>query len=337
MRCSGEKADTLAKMARVLYFSAIRAKFIAGALSVWAGPAIGETGGPDLAQRLEVFLQPRRQTLGVALVDEQKLAAIRARADPGTFFLRYAFGLKLHANELLAEPQQRQLLAVLDRHTPANLRWHDERNTLRCKWNEWMWFYAAASDGEAPALRVQLLEWMRLRMIWTEQEHLAQFRFARAVWDILTPEQQSHLLAGGWKAFAKQDTGHTRGDFMERIVTRALGKPDDQAALDSAIADWSKQRAPLHAALTQAEDDERCIVFAMDLNSESMAHAASLGENAAFSALYIAEADAMRRVVQGAYRDPSNRCVKAAADAWAEAPKRFAAGAAELLRVFADL
>lgn len=58
----------------------------------------------------------------------------------------------------------------------------------------------------------QAAEWMRLRMIWTQQEHLAQYRFAREVWDVLTPEQQQKLISGEWKHHAKQDTGHTRGD-----------------------------------------------------------------------------------------------------------------------------
>lgn len=34
-------------------------------------------------------------------------------------------------------------------------------------------------------------------------------------------------------------------------------------------------------------------------------------------------ADAIRRIVQAAYRDLDARCAKAAASAWAEAPKRF--------------
>ena len=51
------------------------------------------------------------------------------------------------------------------------------------------------------------------------------------------------------------------------------------------------------------------------------------------AALYAAEADATRRIVRAAYHDPSARCAKAAADAWGEAQKRFAAGAPELLKL----
>ncbi|MBX7207164.1 MAG: hypothetical protein K1X78_02525 [Verrucomicrobiaceae bacterium] len=285
-----------------------------------------------LSQRVEAFLQPRLQIADTTAPDDSKVAAILARPDPGTFFLRYAFGLKQHAKRLLAEEQRTRLMAVLDEHTPGHSRWHDERNTLRCKWTEQMWLHAAASEADARAHRQQLGEWMRLRMIWTEQEHLAQYRFARAVWSVLMPEQQAKLIAGEWKEFAKQDTGHTRGDATAKIIIRALGKPDDQAAFDAALAAWSAQRTPLHAAVEEAENTERRIVFAMDLNSEAMAHAANLKANAAYSALYTAEADAVRRIVQAAYRDPAARCAKAATTAWAEAPKRFAPGAGELIQ-----
>ena len=290
-------------------------------------------GNDDLSQRLEGFLQPRLQIADTSPPENTKVAAILARPDPGTFFLRYAFGLKQHAKKLLAEEQRTRLLAVLDEHTPAHSRWHDERNTLRCKWTEQMWLHAAASEADAAAHRQQLIEWMRLRMIWTEQEHLAQYRFAWAVWSVLMPEQQAKLIAGEWKEFAKQDTGHTRGDATAKIIIRALGKPDDQAAFDAAITAWSAQRSPLHAAVEEAENAERCIVFAMDLNSEAMAHAANLKANAAYSALYTAEADAVRRIVQAAYRDPAARCAKAATAAWAEAPKRFTPGAGDLIQL----
>jgi Spy/CpxP family protein refolding chaperone len=292
-------------------------------------------GSASLAESLtnEVmqFVQPRLQTADATAPDESKLAAILARPDPGTFFLRYAFGLKQHAKKLLTEEQRTRLLAVLDEHTPAHSRWHDERNTLRCKWTAVLWLHAAAGDADAAALRQKLGDWMRLRMVWTRQEHLAQYRFARAVWDVLTPEQQAKLIAGEWKPFAKQDTGHTRGDATAKIITRALGKPDDQAAFDAAIAAWSAQRLPLHAKVEKTEHAERRIVFAMDLNSESMAHAANEKATTAYAALYNAEADAIRRIVQAAYRDPAARCAKAAATAWAEAPKRFTPGASELI------
>jgi Spy/CpxP family protein refolding chaperone len=287
----------------------------------------------DFIPRIEAYLQPRRLIPADATFDESAVTAIRARPDPGTFFLRYGFGLKQNAKRLLTDDQPSKLMAVMDEHTPAHTRWHDERNTLRCQWMRVMWQYAATEEVDAAQIRSELTEWMRLRMLWTEQEHLAQYRFAQAIWKVLTPEQQVKLLSGGWKAYAKQDTGHTRGDSTAKIITRALGVPDDKAAFDAAAASWSKERVPLHANLTEAENNERRIVFAMDLNSESMVHSANLKANVAYAALYTAEADAVRRIVHASYREPKAKCQQASTAAWSEAESRFQHAALELIQL----
>ena len=286
-----------------------------------------------LPEQVESFLQPRLQSVSL---DEAKPAAIDtifSRPDPGTFFLRYAFGLKQYAKKLLTVDQARQLADVIERHSPSHSRWHDERNMLRCKFNERMWHYAAASKAEAPELRSELEAWMRRRMLWTQQEHLAQYRFARDVWSGLDTSQQTKLIAGEWKDYVKQETGHTRSNATGKIITRALGKPDDKIAFEAAVADWSKQRVPLHSVVVESENRERRIVFAMDLNCESLANEASLAANSAYSSLYLAEADATRFIVQTAYVDPKPRCARAAVEAWSEAEKRFEHGATELMQL----
>lgn len=153
---------------------------------------------------------------------------------------------------------------------------------------------------------------MRLRVAWTEQEHMAQYRLACAAWDVLTAEQRRRLLGSEWKEFAKQDTGHTQADFTNAIMTRALGKPDNGEAFEKAVAAWAKERARLHAAFIEAYRRERLIVFAMDINSGAMAHGANVAANAAFAELYLAEANAFRCIVQEAYVNPQARCARAA-------------------------
>ncbi|MCB1237816.1 MAG: hypothetical protein KDM91_22310 [Verrucomicrobiae bacterium] len=289
--------------------------------------------GDDSIQRVEAFLQPRLLAVPGAEAKPAVVEAVLARPDPGTFFLRYAFGMKRHAKTLLTPGQTVTLEAVIATHSPIGSRWHDERNTLRCRWNAVMWRHAAASEADAPAVRRELEEWMRLRMLWTRQEHLAQYRFAREVWDLLTPEQQAKLIAGDWKAHATLDTGHQRADATAKIVTRALGKPDRTAEFEAAGAAWSNERVPLHTALRDAEDLERRLAFAMDLNDEGVCHRAAVTATDAYAKLYLAEANAVRRLVRAGYADAAAGCDRAAAEAWAEAPKRFAPGAADLIRL----
>jgi hypothetical protein len=284
-----------------------------------------------LLKRVEEHLQPHLQVVAEGKLDDAAQARILARPDPETSFLRYAYGLQRHAKKLLSDTQAKELAAVIQTHAPAQTRWHDERNTLRCHWNALMWRYAAANDAEAAGLRRELADWMRLRMEWTQQEHLGQYRFGRAVWNVLTPGQQAKLIAGEWKSYVTLDTGHTRGDATAKIITRALGKPDQAAAFEAASAAWSKERQPLHTALSETENNERRLVFAMDLNNEALAFRAAVAATDAYAKLYLAEADATRRLVRAGYANPTVGCAMAADAAWAEAPKRFTKGAPELI------
>ncbi len=250
--------------------------------------------------RCRAFLVPRLQTGIEKDFDEANRSEILRRPDPGTDFLRYAFGIHRHAKQLLDANQSERLRGIIEKYQEPITRWHDERNMLRCKFNEVMWLYAQASEDDWLRYRDELEAWMRLRMTWTQQEHLAQYRFARDVWSILTPAQQTQLIAGEWKQYAKQTTGHTRGDFTARIIQRALGEPNAPKAFDTETAEWSRKREALHAELRKREDIERQLVFAMDLNSESMVMTACRDATSAYSTLYLAEAEAIRHIVQSA-------------------------------------
>lgn len=290
--------------------------------------------GDDLVtSRVELLLQSRLLTPSIARSEPNAADSILARPDPGTSVLYYAFGLKRHAGEILSDEQALRLNAVIDQHSPSHRRWHDERNTLRCKYHERLWHYAAADASRRAGLRRELEDWMSLRMKWTQQEHLAAYRFALDVWGLLTGEQQTKLIRGEWKAYAKQETGHTRGNATAKTIVRALGKPDDQPAFDQAVADWSMKHTPLHAAVHSTENAERRIVFAMDLNTESLVYQAAIAATDAYSQLYLAEAEAVRRIVQQGYREPLAGCRNSAQEAWSEAAQRFHVGAPELIQM----
>ncbi len=277
---------------------------------------------PDL-EPPEPSLSPEEMDAIVALVLE--------RPDPETFFDRYVFGLQRHAAKLLTPEQAGELEQLIDRYAPLRTRWHDERNTLRCKFNEVMWRYAAAPEAEAPGLRTELEGWMELRMEWTLREHLVHHALNAETWGLLDTEQRQHLLNGDWKTCAKLDTGHTRGNFTERIITRALGQPDRPKAFASALAEWETERGPLHQELEETEDTARRVGFAMDVNSTPLIREVTEKANSAYAKLYLAEAEAMRRLVQAGYEKPGEACAKAAAQAWGEAEKRFSEGAEELI------
>lgn len=263
-------------------------------------------------------------------------SSVLARPDPETFFSRYIFGLKRHAAKLLTPQQAKQLETIIAERSSIGQRWHDERNTLRCKFNEVMWHYAAAPEAKVTSLRVELEGWMKLRMEWTLREHMAAHDFNLAVWKLLAAEQQKHLLAGDWKRYAKLDTGHTRGNATGKVITRALGKPDHADAFAKALAAWEQEREPLHHKLQSAEDTARRAGFAMDINSPALVRVLTDRANAAYATIYLAEAEAMRRLVRAGYDNPVSRCDQAALDAWGEATSRFEAGAAKLITLLSN-
>jgi len=304
-------------------------------LVVLLSAASAMRGEQDLIAAVAARLPPSVENAGTAdsAAAADAIAAILARPDPETFFSRYVFGLQRAGAQLLEPAQFAALNNLITRYAPQRTRWHDERNTLRCKFNEVMWRYAGAAESEAAALRTELTRWMELRMAWTLREQLLYYELDAAVWALLDPAQRQHILAGDWKAHVKLTTGHQRENATARLIKKALGPPDRPADFEQAVAYWNGERKPLHHILLKAENTARQVGFAMDLNSVALINKVTVAANDAYARLYLTEADAYRRIVQQSYDDPAAACAQAAAAAWQEAPERFTAGAAEMIKL----
>ncbi len=301
------------------------------------GMSLVAVGRAELAE-VEALLAGRQSSPGV--LDESasmRIAASLQRPDPETFFSRYTYGIQRHADQLLTAPQRESWSAIIAQRGPLQLRWHDERNVLRCRFQARLWQYVAADNEGAAAIREELAGWMELRMRWTWEEHLAAHAFDREVWKLLDSAQQQQLLEGKWKEYVKLDTGHSRGNWLEKSIRRALGEPAASAHFEELLRAWEQQREPLHRQLQQAEHQARRVGFAMDLNDPAIIAAMTRTANQAYASLYLAEGDALRRIVRGSYRDFEGGCEAAAVAAWQEAHQRFTGGAAELIRVIESL
>ncbi|MCP5551784.1 MAG: hypothetical protein H7A53_12920 [Akkermansiaceae bacterium] len=191
-----------------------------------------------------------------------------------------------------------------------------------------MWRHAAASEAYAPAVRREPRSgcaWM----LW-RQEHLAQYRFARRGTCSPRNNRQTHRRRFR-KAHATLDTA-TSADATAKIATRARSENlTELFDLRSPAPPVERTRPQLHTALRDAETER--LAFAMDLNDEGVCHRAAVTATDAYAKLYLAEANAVRRLVRAGYADAAAGCDRAAAEAWAEAPKRFAPGAADLIRL----
>jgi hypothetical protein len=305
------------------------------ALLLLLSAASGMRGDQDLIAAVAARLSQPIAKVEITDATEaaQTVATILARPDPETFFSRYVFGLQGAGAHLLEPAQLEALKALVARYAPLRTRWHDERNTLRCKFNEVMWRYAGADESAAATLRAELARWMELRMEWTLREQLLYHELDAAAWALLHPAQRQHILAGDWKIHVKLTTGHQRENATTRLILKALGPPDRSAEFEQAAAYWNGERKPLHHILLQAEHTARRVGFAMDLNSAALVAKVTVDANDAYARLYLAEADAYRRLVQSGFDDPAAACAKAAVVAWQEAPQRFTAGAADMIRL----
>jgi hypothetical protein len=283
---------------------------------VQAAEPPAQPGGGDLPARLASYLE--------------------RRPDPLTSFETFIFGIKRHSARLLAPEQAKRWEEMLARHTPVTLRWHDERNLVRCLFERVCWDYAVADNARADAVRRELERWLDLRMAWMFEEEIAHDRFRRAAWQVLTDEQRRKILAGEWDEQVKKSTGHSYVLWADRIVTRALGKPQDSASFDRAAAARKAAYAAPHARYTAAATRHRRVSFALDVNSEDMVIASWREVDRTFREIVLAEAEAIRVLCRTGYAaspsDPAAKAGEAKAAIWREGLERFHA-ARELIKL----
>jgi hypothetical protein len=168
-----------------------------------------------------------------------------------------------------------------------------------------------------------------LRMAWMFEEEIANHRFCRDAWQILSDEQHQKILTGEWDRQVKKSIGHSYASWADRIVTRALGKPQDKAAFDrTAAAQKSAYTAP-HERYTAAATRHRRVSFALDVNNEEMVIASWREVDRTFREIVLAEAEAIRALCHAGYTsspaDLATQAGKAKATIWREGLKRFPA------------
>jgi hypothetical protein len=305
-----------------------------------AAESSAQPGGSDLPARLAGYLEQHRVRAEKPADGLEKfaeaMAAVERRPDPFTSFETFIFGIKRRSARLLAPEQSKRWEEMLARHTPITRRWHDERNLVRCLFERVRWDYAVSDDGRAAETKREMARWLDLRMAWMFEEEIAHDRFCRDAWKILTDEQRRKILAGEWDGQVKKSTGHSYESWADRIVTRALGKPQDKAAFDRAAAAQKAAYAAPHGRYTAAATRHRRASFAMDVNSEETVIASWREVDRTFREIVLAEAEAIRVLCRAGYAlssaDLAAKAGEAKAAIWRQALERFQA-AQELIKL----
>ena len=244
------------------------------------------------------------------------------RIETETYFATYLYGLKRNAKKLLSPEQTEKLTKLIEARSVAQQRWHDERNMLRCAYEKVLWS-AAADDKSYQQARPSLQKWMSLRMAWTQQEEMHRWQTTSQLWDILTPQQRTHVKNGEWKKYVKLTTGHTRGDFLQKKLTRALGRSNDSEKFQIAMTEWSSKREPIHQVYLDARDTVVLAGFHHDVSTPAIMFAAVNMQNAAYSRLYLAEAEQLLDLVNRFFPNARAKCQDNADKIWNEALAKY--------------
>ncbi len=272
---------------------------------------------------------------------EELRKRIAARRDPGTKFGTVVFSFARPGTGVLDVDQLKQMEEVIAARRDSPVNWHDVRNVVRVQAMLLLFPHALATDaGELATIREEWNAWTDLRQGFMFQEFVAQERFQRAAWSVLTSGQKEQLLSGALDAKLKKSTGHSRGFFADRIVQRALGKPDHSEAFEAAVMDWRVRWEGVQAAEQEAARLDRQREFAMEAADEDFAVAAWTADAGAVRAWAEAERDAIRDLVQAGYDiDPDLRAkvTSLVEEQRAEMINKYQEHGGELLRRLGEL
>ncbi|WP_146456073.1 hypothetical protein [Rubripirellula tenax] len=178
---------------------------------------------------------------------------------------------------------------------------------------------------------------MDIRLEYMAQESRLQERFFRAVWNILTKQQQVELIAGDYDSFVKKNMGHQRAFSSDKQVRKAFGDPSGVDASTRVAETRRKKYAEGYVGYSRAAEVVRRAELAFDLIDRPLYHSAVSEMHRHFRTICMLDFDARRAIYQSGYdlssRDPQADAVKAAKPLWKKAEKQYT-HAVELLAMF---
>ncbi len=227
---------------------------------------------------------------------------IAATEDPKSKFGYIVFSVARHQKKLLTEDQSRTVDGLIDARQKNPLNWHDLRNIVRVHAVMELWDFATSEDkNSAEKYRKSWDQWTDLRIDYMFEEFVDKERFQRAVWEVLTSEQRAKLLSGEWDEYLKKSTGHGRLYSAPKQVTRALGKPENPEAFETAAKKWEERWTPMLEKYQAASKFQQQREFSMDLADEKFAVASWQKYAEEFREFITMERDAIRELVQVGY------------------------------------
>lgn len=157
---------------------------------------------------------------------ESRIGALLDGRDAETKTMSFVHAIRRQSGKLLTPDQADRLNALLESRQDVIKRLHDERNVLRGFFFAKAWQMPLLENSDRPVAMRELRDWLAVWLEITLHERIAHHHLCRDAFRILTPQQRDSLGRGDWDRYVRKSIGHKRAYFGDRIVSRALGKPD---------------------------------------------------------------------------------------------------------------
>jgi len=229
--------------------------------------------------------------------------------DPETTATSFLHGIRRHAAKLLTASQATHWESLLNERQPQLKRLHDERNVLRGVFFAKAWALPSLDQTERAAAMIELKQWLRVWLDITLHERIAQHHLCRDAWEILTADQRTALVRGDWDQFVRKSTGHKRAYFGDRVVSKALGKPDHPQSFNRTSASLAQAQVSVQDKLLDAEQRWRILTFAQPPVSDELLAAEWNRTAAALGEFFLDQVDHIVRLTEAGYdlTNPSTR------------------------------
>lgn len=272
-------------------------------------------------------------------------AAVRAKIDemedPQSTFGYTAFSIYRHRDKLLTPTQRKSFEALLESKSTRDVDWHDVRNIVRIRALIELWKYAEETDPEMVTQRKNTWEsWTDQRMDYMLQEFVANEKYQRSVWNLLSEDQIRKLRAGEWDEYLKKKTGHQQLFSADKQLKKILGQPKHQQAFEEVVEKWKIRWEAMREKIRAASLMQRKAEFSKDLATEPFVlHLWADGYAVQFRNFATHERDVIRELLQAGYDlDEATRAkLVAYRDSLKKKTlKKFADSPAELLKVLGE-
>ncbi len=231
----------------------------------------------------------------------REINALLSGRDPESTTASYLHGIRRHAGKLLKPEQARRWNELLEERQPLLQRLHDERNVLRGYFFAKAWELPLTEAEERPRLEHELRAWLKVWLDITYKERIAKHRLCRDAWRLLSADQLNALQRGDWDAYVRKSTGHARAYFGDRVVARALGKPDRQAAFEDLSNQFADEHKGVQANLLDAERRWRILTFAQPAVSDDLLAFEWNHTSEALASFFLNQAEHIDRLTRAGY------------------------------------